>query len=65
MSTYNRLDLQTLRSQPDIMPKNLPAHYSLLREPIAHSSTTKRTDECSVAFRRHKQINENDSTVTM
>ena len=24
MSTYNRLDLQTLGSQPVIMPKNLP-----------------------------------------
>ena len=26
MSTYNRLDLQTLRSQP-VMPKNLPNHW--------------------------------------
>ena len=26
MSTYNRLDLQTLRTQP-IMPKNLPDHW--------------------------------------
>ena len=29
MSTYNRLDLQTLRSQPVIVPKNLPNQWSL------------------------------------
>ena len=28
MSTCNRLDLQTLGSQP-IMPKNLPGHYPM------------------------------------
>ena len=27
MSTCNRLDLQTLGSQPIIMPKNLPDHW--------------------------------------
>ena len=27
LSTYNRLDLQTLGSQP-VMPKNLPGHWS-------------------------------------
>ena len=27
MSTYNRLDLQTLGIQPIIMPKNLPDHW--------------------------------------
>ena len=31
MSTCNRLDLQTLGSQP-IMPKNLPDHWSELGE---------------------------------
>ena len=29
MSTYNRLDLQTLGSQP-VMPKNLPDHWHIL-----------------------------------
>ena len=28
MSTCNRLDLQTLGSQPVVMPKNLPNHWS-------------------------------------
>ena len=27
MSAYNRLDLQTLRSQP-VIPKNLPEHWN-------------------------------------
>ena len=31
MSTYNRLDLQTLGSQP-VMPKNLPDHCVCERE---------------------------------
>ena len=36
MSTYNRLDLRTLGSQP-IMPKNLPDHWAT---PIAASTST-------------------------
>ena len=39
MSTYNRLDLQTLESQPIRMPKNLPEHRSegVARTKASHS----------------------------
>ena len=44
MSTCNLLDLQTLGSQPVIMPKNLPEHwleYIVLEAARAGSSTLK------------------------
>ena len=49
MSTCNRLDLRTLRSQP-AMPKNLPNHFFLCSPNHVLISDRERVFVCSVVL---------------